>query len=454
VIRKEAKMPETYELVVIGTGVAATKIAGICRKAGWRVAIADGRPFGGTCMLRGCDPKKLLWGVAATVDQAGRFAGAGFTPREIGLSWPELIAFKRAFLEAAPAAVENQLRGLGIDTFHGTARFVGRDKLSIDGKTLEARHVVIAAGSRPARLPIAGAEYLLTSDDFLEMDKLPETLLFVGGGYISFEFAHIAARAGAKVGILHEDDRPLAGFDRDLVARVLAKSRRIGIEVRENFRVESIAKTARGLKVSAASGDALEAVAVVHGAGRVPDIADLDLAAGGVEREGHRLRLTPQLQSVSNPAVYAAGDAAATGPMLTPVSELDAEVVAENLLSGPRRAPDYAGIPSVVFTIPPLAAVGMTEHEARERGRKFRVAQADISGWYSARRVREDTAAFKVLIEEGTSRILGAHIVGPNAEEAINPFALAVRLGITADRLRHMVAAYPSEGANIGYMLG
>lgn len=193
----------------------------------------------------------------------------------------------------------------------------------------------------------------------------------------------------------------------------------------------------------------------MHGAGRMPDIEDLALETAGVERDGHRLRLTPQLQSTSNPAVYAAGDAAARGPMLTPVSEIDGEVVAENLIEGgAHHAPDYQGVPGVVFTIPPLAAVGLTEQQARDSNLKFRAPQADISGWYSARRVREDTAAFKVLIEDGTDRILGAHILGPNAEEVVNLFGAAIRLGLTAAQLRRVVPAYPSDGANLAYMLG
>jgi glutathione reductase (NADPH) len=152
--------------------------------------------------------------------------------------------------------------------------------------------------------------------------------------------------------------------------------------------------------------------------------------------------------------VYAAGDAAAAGPMLTPVSELDAEVVAHNLLVAEPRQPDYTGVPSVVFTIPALASVGMTEEQARAAKRAFRVLHGDISGWYSARRVQEDTAAHKVLLEEKTGRILGAHLIGPSVEEAINPFALAIRLGLAADDLRRLVPAYPSEASNIGYMLG
>jgi glutathione reductase (NADPH) len=450
-------MANTYDLIVIGTGVAASKIAETCRHAGWRVAIVDRRPYGGTCRLRGCDPKKLLWGVAQSVEQARRFAHDGFAGKEISLSWPDLIRFKRSFLEGAPEAVEDSFRALGIETLHGRAHFVDPNKLAVDGYTAEARHFAIASGSTPAHLPVPGADHLLTSDDFMEMEELPDPLIFVGGGYISFEFAHIAARAGRKVLILHQDDRPLAQFDRELVDRLLTKSRRVGIEIHLDNPVEGIEKTEQGVKVWArrhGTNHPFEAAAAVHGAGRVPDIDDLDLAAGGIKREGHRLLLNQSLQSVSNPAVYAAGDAAAAGPMLTPVSELDADVVGENLLEGvPHRQPDYKGVPSVVFTIPPLASVGLTEEHARAQNLRFRVAHADISGWYSARRVKEDTAAFKILIEERTKRILGAHIVGPNADEVINLFALAIRLDLSADKLRQLVPAYPSQAANVEYML-
>ncbi|MGE0259821.1 MAG: NAD(P)/FAD-dependent oxidoreductase [Alphaproteobacteria bacterium] len=451
-------MAEIYDLVVVGTGAAATTIAEKCRKAGWRVAIIDRRPYGGTCMLRGCDAKKLLWSVAATVDQARRFVGDGFAGTDAALSWPELIRFKRSFLKGAPEAVEGRLDRAGIDTLHGRAHFVDEHKIAVDGHTIEGRRIAIASGSRPAPLAIPDAERLLTSDDFLELDELPPSLVFVGGGYISFEFAHIAARGGAKVTVLHGDDRPLAQFDRDLVARLVDKSRRVGIDIRLDSPAEGVEACNGGVRVWARSQGAnhpVEAAAAVHGAGRVPDIDDLDLAAGGVARDGHRLRLNACLQSISNPAVYAAGDAAAAGPMLTPVAALEADIVADNLLdAGRQRQPDYKGIPSVVFTIPPLAAVGMTEEEARSENRRFRVAQAETSGWYSARHLNEDTAAFKVLIEDETDRILGAHLLGPNAEEAINLFALAMRLHLSADQLRRVVPAYPSAGSDIGYMLG
>jgi glutathione reductase (NADPH) len=282
-------------------------------------------------------------------------------------------------------------------------------------------------------LGIAGEEHLITSDDFLELSEMPPSVVFVGGGYISFEFAHVAARAGSKVTIVHRGEHGLGRFDPDLVDRLVTWSRSIEIKVELGTRVESIERNASGLLVKASRGSqwkAYPADLVVHGAGRVPDIDDLDLANGGIERERHGVRVNEYLQSVSNPAVYAAGDCAASeSPPLTPVAGYEGSVVAANLLAGNHRRAYYRAVPSVVFTIPPLASVGLDERSARNQGLPFRTRQGDMSSWYSSRRIGEKCAAYKVLVEETTDRILGAHLLGSHAEEHINLFALAIHKG-------------------------
>jgi glutathione reductase (NADPH) len=234
------------------------------------------------------------------------------------------------------------------------------------------------------------------------------------------------------------------------------KTRTLGIEVRLGARVEAIEKVGRGFKVHVRLGGGsqiIQADLVVHAAGRVPDLEPLDLAAAGVEVSGGRLRLNEFLQSVSNPAVYAAGDAAASGPPLTPVASLDATVVAANMLKGNHQKPNYLGVPSVVFTIPPLARVGMLEAEARQKAFRFRMQHEKTSDWYTARRVAEDASGFKVLVEEGTDHILGAHLLGPHAEEVITLFGLAIRSGLTAETVKGMISGYPSACSDVGYML-
>ncbi|HXF60159.1 MAG TPA: FAD-dependent oxidoreductase, partial [Caldilineaceae bacterium] len=192
---------------------------------------------------------------------------------------------------------------------------------------------------------------------------------------------------------------------------------------------------------------------VVHGAGRVPEIDDLALNVGGVERNKRGVVVNDYLQSVSNPAVYAAGDAAASGLPLTPVAGYHAAIVAANLLEGNHRTPDYQGLASVVFSIPPLATVGMQEAEARQADLRFRTHFAKTGNWQSSRRLGMKHTGYKVLIEEGSDRILGAHLLGPHAEEAINLFALAIRFGITAGELKETLYTYPTAGSDIRYML-
>jgi glutathione reductase (NADPH) len=196
-----------------------------------------------------------------------------------------------------------------------------------------------------------------------------------------------------------------------------------------------------------------EAELAIHGAGRVPDIDDLDLGVANVAREKDGVTVNRYLQSVSNPAVYAGGDAAASGPKLTPKADHDAVVLTTNLLEGNRRTVNYEGLASAVFTIPPLAATGLLESAAQRAGLKFRTNRQETSAWFNTRRVGETASGFKVLIEEGTGRILGAHLLGPNAAEVINLFATAIRLRIPADDLRQVIFAYPTSGSDIRFML-
>lgn len=450
-------MRSKYDLVVIGTGSAASGVAYKCRAAGWKVAIVDSRPFGGTCALRGCDPKKVLVGAAELIDWNYRMSANGVLSKGVQIDWPALMRFKRSFTEPVP---ENREKGFAeeeIAAFHGRARFVDQTTLQVGDDILSGRHVVIAAGARPATLGIKGEEHLTTSTQFLELEQLPKRIVFVGGGYISFEFAHIAARAGAQVQILHRGARPLGGFDPDLVDLVLEATRARGIDVRVDTAVEAVEKKTGHLLVHAPTKEAdqtLEADLVVHGAGRVPEIDDLNLEQAGIKRSGKGVFVNEYLQSVSNPAVYAAGDAAVSrGLPLTPVAALEGEVVASNLLEGNHRKPDYTGVVTVVFTIPPLASVGLAEAAAKEQGLKFRTNYAETSDWYSSRRIGLKHSAYKVLIEEESERILGAHLLGAEAAEVINLFALAIRAGIRAPDLEEVLYSYPSSSSDISYML-
>ncbi|HEY3074270.1 MAG TPA: NAD(P)/FAD-dependent oxidoreductase [Burkholderiales bacterium] len=445
-----------YDLAVTGSGTAAMVAAMRVRAAGWSVAVIDHRPFGGTCALRGCDPKKMLVGGAAALDHAHRMRGKGIAG-DARIDWADLMAFKRSFTDPVPAKHEAMYARKGIDAYHGRARFTGRNMLDVDGTAIEARYILLAVGAEPVRLGIPGEEHLVTSEQFLELGALPERIVLVGGGYIAAEFSHIAARAGAQVTILQRAPRLLTHFDPDCVGWLMEVFSRWGIDVRTRTTARAIERRGSAFLVRAESEgrrSEIEADLVVHAAGRAPALEELDLNAGGVRHEKGRLELNEYLQSTSNAAVYAAGDAAQVGPPLTPVSSLDAKVAAANILRGNHTKPDYRGVPSVAFSIPPIAAVGLSEEKARSEGLRIRMNSGKASDWFTARQAAEPVYGYKVLIEEKSERILGAHLVGPHADEVINLFALAMRRGLNAEDLRTTMFAYPTGASDIGYMLG
>jgi glutathione reductase (NADPH) len=492
---------QEFDLIVIGTGTAASTTASECRSAGWSVAIIDSLPFGGTCALRGCDPKKVLVEAAKIIDSNQRHESKGIIGSQgVRIKWSDLIRFKRTFTDPFPKSREEGYINAGIVPFHGHARFIGPTTVKVEkgnsnnsnnnGTILNGKHILIATGSKPMNLNIPGEENIVTSDQFLELgcENLPDTIVFIGGGYISFEFAHIAARAGANVTILHRGKQPLEHFDHDLVNRLVQKSRDIGIDVKLEAAVKSIDKSQSSSKTTTTNFDGdsrsklvvyysspdsskkdgsnwnideislsrIEAGMVIHGAGREPNIDGLDLMnAAGIDYTRRGIMVNEYLQSVSNPAVYAAGDVAASkGLPLTPVASYDGAIAANNLIKGNTIKTDYAGLPSVVFAIPPLVSVGMQEKEAKDQGLRFSIKHEDTSGWASSRRVGEKWTAFKVLVEEDTNRILGAHILGPHAEEIINIFSIAIRLGLTTKDLNDPILyTYPTNSSDIIYML-
>jgi glutathione reductase (NADPH) len=448
-------MTKHHDLVIIGSGTAATVAATRARAASRSVAVIDVRPFGGTCALRGCDPKKLLRSGAEVVDHVRRMRDKGAIG-EVRIAWPALMAFKRSFTDPIPAKREKSLSENGVATYHGTAKFVGADAVAVGDDILHAKHVLIATGAEPVKLGIPGEEHLVTSEEFLELETLPPRIVLVGGGYIAAEFSHLAARAGSKVTVLQRRARLLPRFEPELVDLLLDKFREEGIDVRTSNSVSAVAASGKTFTVHASSNEqsvSLECDLVVHAAGRVPALRELELEVGGVATRKGRLVLNEYLQSVSNPLVYAAGDAARVGPPLTPVSSYDAKVAMTNILEGNKLTPDYTGVPSVAFTIPPIASVGLSEAAARDKGLQFRVQTTKASDWFTARQAAEPTYGFKVLVEETTDLVLGAHLVGPNADQVINLFALAMRNRLTAKSLTSTIFAYPTGASDIGDMV-
>ncbi|HYP13913.1 MAG TPA: NAD(P)/FAD-dependent oxidoreductase, partial [Bryobacteraceae bacterium] len=381
-------MTRNFDLVVVGSGAAGLSAAYPCRQAGWSVAVVDSRPFGGTCANRGCDPKKVLVAGAEAVDWTRRMSGLGVRSTDTRIEWPELMRFKSTFTDPVPQSRVEALQRAGIEVFHGVAQFTGEDTLEIEDEPITAKHIVLATGATPAPLDMPGEELLLTSDLFLELTELPEKIAFVGGGYIAFEFAHLAARAGAKVIILHRGKQPLTHFDPMLVDMLLEHTRNLGIEVRLGVEVDGLKGMVGQLRLIAGA-EMVEVNAAVHAAGRIPNVESLIPRKGNVAYSERGVTVNDYLQSTTNPRVYAAGDAVASGPPLTPVAGYHGRIVADNLLNGNRQKADYTGCPSVAFTLPPIASVGLSERAATEQGLQFDVKSGQTSSWFSSRRIAE-----------------------------------------------------------------
>lgn len=448
-------MKEEYDAFVIGTGASGITFAYKLSAAGWKVGIADCREYGGTCALRGCIPKKVLAGAANIVDDHNRMLGKGIKGEKISIDWPSLIEHKRTFTENHPEQSKKGYMDAGIDMYHGIVSFQDEDTLLIEGKKITAKFMIITTGSKPRRLNIPGEEYLVTSEEFMELEKLPERIIFAGGGYISFEFAHVAARAGCDVTILQRGDRVLKMFDPGLVDMLVRASEDAGIHVITGKELKNIEKASDGFNVTtccknSGENETFTADMIVHGLGRVPAIEELELEKGNVVLEKGNIALNEYFQSISNPRVYAAGDCIGPGPALTPVVSLQADIAATNILEGNKETADYTDIPSTVFTIPPLSGVGITENDP---SKGHTVLYYDMSHWYSSRRINSGYAASKVIIDESSDMILGAHLLAPDSEEVINLFAMAMRYGLTATQLRSMVFSYPSVAYEINYML-
>jgi glutathione reductase (NADPH) len=355
-----------------------------------------------------------------------------------------------------PARLGGLMDKRGVTVIREKGSFAGPDTVKAGNRLLKARHIVIATGSRPRELPIPGAELLATSDELLNETRLPGEIVFIGGGVIALEFSHVMRRAGAKVTILEALPRLLGQTDADAVAQLRRESERIGIDILTEVTVRGIERAGKRLKVKFAVGGVdreLTADCVANGAGRVADVAGLDLAAAGVKHDRGRIEVDEFLRSTGNPNVYVCGDALWSSPQLSPVATYEGGIVGRNIVDGARHRPDYSAVPACVFTIPALASVGLSEAKAAEAGLRFKTRTSDMSGWLSARTFAEPAAWSKILVEEDTDRILGAHIFGHSGEELIHLFALAIRLGITATQLTAGVYGFPTFSADIKSMV-
>lgn len=419
--------------------------------------MVDPNPVGGTCALHGCNPKKVIVRAAELVDRAHRMAGNGTSLGAAEIHWPDLVNFKRTFTEPVTENRRSSYTELGIEIIQAKPRFTGPTTIEVEDRTIQANHIVIATGAVPRELSFEGSEYLTHSDRFLDLDYLPGRITLVGGGYIGFEFAHVAARAGTKVTIVDYSE-PLASFDRDLVRHLIDCSEKIGIDVQTHTEVTKVERDDDGNFHVSTLGDngiqSRETDLVVHSAGRVANVNGLNLEAAGIEYSDKGITVNDFLQSPTNTAVYAAGDVVASGlPALTPIANSQGIAVANSLLEGNLVKHETPPVPRAVYTVPSLASVGMTEAEANESQLDVKVNHDDWSHFSSMKKVGETHAMYKVLIDKHTDQIVGAHLLGPEAAELINVFAFAMKMKATTTDLKSMPFVFPTLVSDIKSML-
>ena len=448
---------EKFDVVIIGGGNAGIGVTGPVRRAGLSVAMIEARDLGGTCPNRGCTPKKVLVAAGQALHDIERAAQHRIAVSIPSLDWSALIARKKDIIKDIPANLARAMTRRKVEVIKGHGTFAGPNSVRIGNRTLRASHIVIAAGSKPRPLPIPGAEHMMTSDDMLSERKRPESIIFIGGGVISLEFGHVYARAGSSVTILEALPQLLPAMDGDAVARLQAESERIGLQISTGVRIERIEASGARFRVIFTHGGtekAVEADRVVNGAGRVVDVESLGLAAGQVNHDNGRIAIDSYLRSRSNSRVYVCGDVVPTSPQLSPIATYEGDLVGRNIVEGPKHSPDYAGIATAVYTVPALAAVGLTETAVKAKGLAVEIHVNDMHDWFSARTYAETVAWSKIIVDRSSDRILGAHFVGHAGHELVNIFSLAMKFGIRASALREHIYAYPTFASDIKHMLG
>ncbi len=448
-------MSKNFDVIIIGGGNAGFGAAAQAQEAGMTVAFIEERDFGGTCSNRGCTPKKVLVAAAHTLHEIEQADTHGIHVSAPVLDWTKLIQREKAMISFIPDAMAKAAEKRGT-VIKGSATFTGPNSIEVAGEELTAEHIVIATGSKTRPLPIPGAEHLITSEDVLSEEEQPEDVVFIGGGVIAMEFSHVYARAGTKVTILEVMPRLLPRLEADAVAVLQSESKRIGIDIKTGVAVQKISQENDKTRVQFEHDGEIhhiDADRVVNGAGRVANVEGLNLDAANIEHDRLAIKTDGYLRSTSNPKVWVCGDALVSSPQLSPVATWEGKIVGNNIVNGLVEKPDYSIVPSAVYTVPALASVGLTEAAALEEGLNFRSAVNDMTGWFSGKTYSETVAWAKILIDQNTDQIIGAHMVGHNSEELIHLFAMAMRYGISVGDIKQDLFAFPTFSADIKNLL-
>jgi glutathione reductase (NADPH) len=432
-----------FDMLTIGAGsggVASSRRAG---SYGARVAICEERRVGGTCVLRGCVPKKLLVYGSQFAEAFADAPGFGWTVPPPNFDWPALIEAKDREIGRLSQIYITMLKNSGVEIIDDRAVLVDTHTVEVAGRTYTAENILIATGSWPETPDIPGIEHVISSNEALDLEELPRRIVIVGGGYIAVEFAGIFNGLGVEVVELIRRDELLYGFDDDMRVALGQEMRARGVELNPRVHVASIAKRGNGFSVIATTGREFDADVVMYATGRAPNTQGLGLAEAGVQTNQDGAVAVDEWQRSSVPNIYAIGDVT-DRINLTPVAIAEGRALAETLFNNNPMKMDHENVPSAVFSQPPIGAVGMTEERARRECGEVDTYMARFKPMKNTLSGREERTVMKLVVEPRSDRVLGCHMLGPDAPEIIQGLAIAIKCGATKKQFDQTVGIHPS----------
>lgn len=445
-------MPKDFDLFVIGAGSGGVRAARVAAQLGARVAVAEEARVGGTCVNAGCIPKKLLVYASHFSEDFDDARGFGWTLGERSLSWPRLIANKDAEIARLNAVYRNLLEDAGVQLLQARATVADAHTVAVGGRQYTSEYILIATGSWPQRPQLPGIDLTITSNEAFHLPELPSRVLIVGGGYVAVEFAGILHGLGAAVTQIYRGPLFLRGFDHDIRETLATEMRNQGINLRFDADVEQIERAGRGLCARLKDGSAIEADTVLYATGRRPNTLRMGLEEVGVRMDGRGAITVDEYSRSTVPSIFAVGDC--TDRLnLTPMAIAEGQAVAETLFGGQaRRRPDEVGVPTAIFSQPPCATVGLSEEKARATYPRVDVYRASFRPLKHTLSGRERRAMIKLVVDRTSDRVLGCHMVGEDAAEIIQGFAVALTCGATKAQFDATIGIHPTAAEELVQM--
>jgi len=444
-------MSSRYDYIVIGGGSGGIASARRAASYGARVLLIESNRMGGTCVNVGCVPKKVMWSTASIAGTLRDAPGYGFTLGRTGFDWAAIKQAREAYIDRLNRIYHRNLDQSGVEKLEGYARFESPDTVRVGDTSYTAPHILVATGGEPIVPPVHGAELGITSDGFFELEAMPRKVVTVGAGYIATELAGVLHGLGAEVTMVLRRDMFLRTFDATLRDTLMEVSEAAGIHFRRRARVAELHQTGAGIDVRLDTGEVIHDVdCVLWAVGRSPNTDGLQLELAGVETDDFGQIATDRFQNTNIQGVYAVGDV--TGrKALTPVAIAAGRRLSDRLFGGrPEAALDYDNIPSVVFSHPPIGTVGLTEDEAREEyGDDIKVYSARFINMYYAVLEHKLPSVAKLITRGPEERVIGCHVIGDGADEMIQGFAVAVKMGARKQDLDDTVAIHPTAAEEL-----